>query len=403
MSYIQLKLNPIPCHKRNSIVQNNIFEYKMGCMTSIETNEKSANSPETSVKSTVSLKCGICHNLYDLYELKPKMLECRHTICGICLDKIKASTQSECPFDHRPIDPKLYVGDSRLVMAELFSLKSPGRPLSFPRCKCGALMLAIPRFKEECFICTNPFTIVSCIACSYVLCKNCFNLDFSGTICPCGATLEDTQQKKECSRCFAPQRTGVSCTFCELHLCYFCRPQTIKGLDPCPCGGTMIPNKKSHYCFGCKFIYRGSKCENCAYHLCISCYTPKVPAYMCRCWGIMQSTQTIDYCTKCRQQGVGAKCNDCRAHVCYSCYKPAYSGGKCLCGKLMANTTSSYFCSWCGKERSGLKCEGCGFHLCSLCFEPQQQLQLDFINLIRFIMNRFSGLLVPNSHSDMTF
>lgn len=50
-------------------------------------------------------KCEICQAKFDCDTNIPKVLQCGHTICCKCLERMKSKNISKCPFDRKIIDP----------------------------------------------------------------------------------------------------------------------------------------------------------------------------------------------------------------------------------------------------------------------------------------------------------
>jgi len=50
-------------------------------------------------------KCEICQGKFDSESNIPRVLQCGHTICSKCVDRMKAKNMTRCPFDRKIIDP----------------------------------------------------------------------------------------------------------------------------------------------------------------------------------------------------------------------------------------------------------------------------------------------------------
>lgn len=51
----------------------------------------------------ITLECQICFEEYNIYNRKPAVLDCGHSICQVCLTSILSSSSrhiKKCPFDN---------------------------------------------------------------------------------------------------------------------------------------------------------------------------------------------------------------------------------------------------------------------------------------------------------------
>lgn len=58
------------------------------------------------------MECGSCYEIYDLKVRIPRNLQCGHTYCEYCVDKIlELSNNAECPSCRLKLDPYLQAKD----------------------------------------------------------------------------------------------------------------------------------------------------------------------------------------------------------------------------------------------------------------------------------------------------
>ena len=62
-------------------------------------------SYSTATEERVTLECQICFEEYDIYNKKPVVLDCGHSVCQHCLSQLLSlnSINKKCPFDKKPL------------------------------------------------------------------------------------------------------------------------------------------------------------------------------------------------------------------------------------------------------------------------------------------------------------